>query len=93
MVSNIDTTEVHDFEQYIRAHDLKPDDFALVGVEEPLPVDRIASIRSKVTVTYKATGVSRAYASGYGTNWVVAFGDEWRTGRFSSELSPTIANT
>jgi len=70
----ISDSERADFVAALNDRGLAASDFVLSMVEHPLPVDgSIAPIRGEVTVRNKRTGVTRRYACGHGTAWVVEF--------------------
>lgn len=69
----IDDSEREDFVAVLTERGFAEEDFELSVVKHPLPAGSIAPVRGEVTVLYKKTGVTRRYACGHGTAWVIEF--------------------
>ncbi len=69
----IDDSERNDFVAVLNDRGLAANDFELSVMEHPLPAGGIAPVRGEVTVRNHRTGVTRRYACGHGTAWVVEF--------------------
>lgn len=81
-MSLLEESEVQDFWSAIAAAGYSKDDFELSKVEENTQASGVYAIRGKAIVRRKSTSVSRQYAAGNATAWVVEFDAELRGGAY-----------